>query len=298
MPPKEYETRQIRHYILLELGADTRIERLERLSSVRLMGEQFETWEVESSKGSWWVLTNPTSVYSKEKLRGAEDALLHHLGSRVYHAAQARLAGSLEERLLPRSWRRLRTAHASLEAADEAEDMQAVGMRCRECLLELIEELRTPEMVSGGTSPREADFRAWSGLIADYLASGSQVERLRAWLKSEATELWQYVSWLTHARRARRLDAEIAVQGTAHLLTLFALGVNRRQQGEEEKCPRCGSYRLTTDFRPEGRYFDNPSVVLCEACGWEHRPEWQWPRLVRPSAHSASEKYEDRLDQQ
>jgi hypothetical protein len=68
----------------------------------------------------------------------------------------------------------------------EAEDFQAVGMRCRECLLELVRALADPALVPAGTeAPKAADFVGWSDLIAGHVAAGSSAEEVRRFLRTK-----------------------------------------------------------------------------------------------------------------
>jgi hypothetical protein len=115
------------------------------------------------------------------------------------------------------------------------------------------------------TLPKVADFKGWTELLADHLAPGASVSRLRSYLKKVAGETWDLVNWLTHAKNAGRLDAEIALKAVEHLLGLFtaarmrfdrnvrrcwllrqALGANRRSGQRGSANPR-----TTAALRPE-----------------------------------------------
>ena len=57
--------------------------------------------------------------------------------------------GAERLRLLP-VWRRWDEAAGALSAAEEAEEFQAVGMRCRECLIQVVRLIGAPKMVPAG----------------------------------------------------------------------------------------------------------------------------------------------------
>jgi hypothetical protein len=40
------------------------VERAEKLASERIYGQKFDIWDVQASNGRWWVVTNPTNLYS------------------------------------------------------------------------------------------------------------------------------------------------------------------------------------------------------------------------------------------
>jgi hypothetical protein len=73
---------------------------------------------------------------------------------------------------------------------------------------------------------------------------------------------------VTHAKNAARTDGMIAVEAAQHTLGLFGMTIVRKENGEPGRCPKCSSYRLTTDYRPE-LGIEHAKVRRCEACGWE-----------------------------
>jgi hypothetical protein len=112
--------------------------------------------------------------------------------------------------LLPGSWRRWQQAFEAYESGDEAEAFQSVGVRLRECLVSFIGETKNEDLVPPGqTPPKASDFKGRVELLANDLAAGESAARLRSYLKKLAVETWEYVNWLTHAKNAVRMDAEI-----------------------------------------------------------------------------------------
>ena len=70
------------------------------------------------------------------------------------------------------------------DSGDEAETFQAVGVRLRECLVFFIGETASDDLVPVGEAPRQvANFKAWSELLANALASGESNAHLRSYLK-------------------------------------------------------------------------------------------------------------------
>jgi hypothetical protein len=61
------------------------------------------------------------------------------------------------------------------------------------------------------------------------------------------------------------------------------------ERGIPDRCPQCGSYRITRDWRPEYGP-EHEYVTRCEACEWEDlpdaaEPDWdQAPELVKEAA--------------
>jgi len=272
----EHERRAIVQYFEIESGPDVEVEHAEKVHTESLHGgRRYDIWDVHATDGRWWVITNPTNLYSQEQFPSMDYALSFHigLGQRVLYGEKRLHTTDEQEDRLSTSFRRLQQADDALSKADEAEEFQAVGLRCRECLLAFIRETATDDMVPEGQErPVRGNFIGWSELLASAIASGPSSYRVRNYLRTVAKSTWELVQWLTHEQNATRLDGELAVEATGHVLTVFSYALVRYERGEPERCPVCSSYCLTSDYRPElGR--GGAYVTLCESCGWEDTPE-------------------------
>lgn len=275
----EHEERRIREYIEMEAEGEI-VQRLEKIASERIGSSKHDVWDVQTDQTRWWVITEPTNLYSHNDFPSMDQALTFHVGlsMRVMNRREPNVSDEQRDRLAT-TWRRWTQAAEAIDRADEAEEFQAVGMRCRECLLALARDIAASEMVpEGELPPKQSDFIHWSELIANHIAAGSSNSRIRSYLKATAKETWELVAWLTHATNASRIDGEFAVQAINNVLTGFSLALVRFERGAPDRCPSCGSYRLTSDFRPELN-IEPPYVTLCESCGWE-----DLPRQPRPIA--------------
>jgi hypothetical protein len=261
----EHEERAVREYVEVQARPE-KVTHLEKIKTEHVRTRAIDVWDVRTTGDRYWVVTNPTNLYSQRDFPSVDFTLSFHVG--LMERLFARQAGSRPETQQPRfaaSWRRWEQATSALDRANEAEEFQAVGMRCRECLLDFIAATAQPEMVPDGQeTPQRANFIAWSELIANTVARGGSVERVRQYLKAAAEQTWHLVGWLTHARNATWADGALAVGATENVLTAFGAAVIRHERGAPERCPRCSSYRLTVDYRADL----NSEVMLCEACGW------------------------------
>lgn len=263
-----HEEEEIQGYMAWQ-AKDEQVLHLEMLTAERVFGRELKVWDVHTDRNRWWVITNPTNLYSQKLFPSLDYTLSFHIGvtARMMAHESKEAPDENAERLVS-AWRRWEQAAEALEQADEAEEFQAVGMRCRECLLAFIREISSPAMLpEGQDAPKAADFVNWSEVVANAIARGQSAKEVRGYLKSLAKSTWQLVSWLTHATNAVRFDGQMAVDATQNTLSAFSTAIIRHESGAPDRCPQCGSYRLKSLYEP-GLDIDPPYVALCEGCGW------------------------------
>jgi predicted RNA-binding Zn-ribbon protein involved in translation (DUF1610 family) len=234
------------------------------------------------------------NLYTQRDFPSMDKAYSFHLGLMLRVMAKDEPEASDEEQdRLPTSWRRWKDAAEALDDADEPEDFQAVGMRLRESLLAFVKTAASTEMIPHGEdAPKIGDFVHWSERIADAVAQGPSSARVRGHLKATAKSTWELVSWLTHESGATRMDGAIALSAVTQVLSSYGMALVRHERGEPDRCPTCGSYRLTSYQDPDrgGPVY----VTICEACGWEDLVEDD-ARLEVPRTHN--EFGQDRTDE-
>jgi hypothetical protein len=269
----EREAREIRDYVEWQAHGEEKVLHAEKVVSERILGRDYDVWDVHTDKERWWVITNPTNLYSQTLMPSLDYTLSFHIGVMARVAARREPEGSTaEQEFLMVTSRKMVQPSESFDRADEAEEFQAVGTRCRECLLTLVRELIDgSDIAQGDDLPKAADFPGWSDRIANAIAPGSSAEHVRAYLKTTAERAWRLTNWLTHAANATRDDAELALSATSHVINNYALSVLKRKTDSPERCARCKSYKITVEWRrelgPTGTY-----VPRCESCGAEKLP--------------------------
>jgi len=238
----------------------------EKVMSQGVLGRKYECWDVRTDKSRFWVITSPTNLYDQTLFPSLDYTLSFHIGlmARVMARHEPR-AGVLQQITMPAAWRRWQQAGQALDEAEEPEDFQSVGMRCRECLVGMVRALALPAMVPEDVvPPKRADVVGWCALIADHVAHGSSADRVRGYLKAISKAGWEFVSWLTHAQGATRADGLMAHELTQHILVLFGTAMLRHRQGVPDRCEACGSYSFEL-------WADEPGVPMkprCRSCGW------------------------------
>lgn len=252
---------------------DEPVVHLEKVATETLPGRKLEVWDVHTKDGRWWVVTNPTNLYSQVHFPSLDYTITFHVGLSMRMSARQVGQPPNEQRdRLASVWRRWSQAAHELDLVDEAEQFQAVAMRCREALLALTRSIARPKMVPAGReAPKAGDFIGWAEIIAETLAPGASAKELRSYLKSIARESWQLVNHVTHARNAVRFDGSIAVAATQSALSAFGATLLRHEDGAPDRCPSCASYRIASVFVPDVAV-GHPYRAVCESCGWSDQP--------------------------
>src|SRR6266516_5781116 len=246
----------VRAYV--EDQAHEEVMHLEKAASELVGPVRHDIWDVHCTDSRWWVITEPTNLYSQADFKSRDVVLTFHIGLslRMSYLHDRRIPVDIPAAdMLPGTWRRWEQAFEPYESGDEAENFQAVGVRLRECLISFIIETANDGLVPvGEVPPQGANFREWTELLANALASGESNAHLRSYLKKLSVETWEYVNWLTHAKNAIRLDAEIGIKTVEHLLGVFTAA---------------RVLRVTRDERV--------SVIAGERAGGSECPAGWWP---------------------
>jgi hypothetical protein len=279
----EEEAQQIVEYVEWQSRKDKEhVKFLEKVQTEYVLGEAHDCWNVQTNKGRWWVITGPTNLYSQALFPNLDYTISFHLGLMLRLSTERK--GTEDDRMGDRlavAFRRWEQAAKALDESRESEEIQAVGMRCREALLAFIRSVSKQEMVSAGEeAPQASNFIEWSKLIADNIAPGGHNERVRGYMKALAKETWQLVGWLTHAVNATRHDGTMVLDATHSVIEAFGTALIRHERQAVERCARCGSLRLISLYNPEF----NTDGAACLSCGWEFVPN------QKPDPSSQSEE--------
>lgn len=277
MRASQREKDEIRAYVEREAHED--VVHVEKAASELVGPVRHDIWDVHSATARWWVITNPTNLYTQADFKSRDTALTFHIGLTLrvsYLEARAVPVAPDQADLLPGSWRRWQQAFEAYDSGDEAENFQAVGVRLRECLVSFVGETRHDALLpAGATAPKGSDFKGWTELLANYLAGGESSAKLRSYLKKLAVETWEYVNWLTHAKNAVRADAEIGLKAVEDLLGMFSAARMRFSQASAQRCSACGSYSIVAG--------------VCRHCN-EVDPSYEPPELREWSEEERAER--------
>ena len=272
LPSTEAEREAVRDYYLSQ-SPDAAVTFLQKVYAEVLMGHRHDVWDVHASDGRWWIITNPTNLYSQDQFPNMDLAMTFHMGLCIR---------------IPRTDKRpvdeldatpfvdvLRLCQRFDEALDQAQDIsgyRAIGVACRETLLAFVHAAQ--DAVDWTEDPpKRADLRGWVEVVLDAVLGGRDLRERRRLVKSAMEEAWVFCNWLTHSKSATWHDAEAACRATAYALEL-AIGMTIRHLRQvPDQCPGCSSRHL----EPQHGWSETDPAIewqrpICPDCGWTGAP--------------------------
>lgn len=274
LPATEEETARVIEYMNWQ-APDLTVEMVQKVYSENVLHVTHDVWDVHTNKDRWWVITEPTNLYSQDQFPNMDLALTFHVGLclRIPRSERQKLS-NLPVEPFAEAYRYLSEADDALQQAQEVADYQAIGVRCREALLAFAAAAQTVLPWTGpGDAPKKADMKGWADHICAVTMSGASHENRRHLFKTLLDSAWKFANWLTHSKGSTWHDAEAAVTTTESAISLTTSAVIRHIRGVPDECPACGSHRLS----PQRGYLEEMPEVewerpTCDKCGWAGEP--------------------------
>ena len=278
LPATEEEMGEIADYYRSQ-SPKAEVTFLQKVYSETVIGHRHDVWDLHATDGRWWVITNPTNLYSQEQFPNMDLAVTFHMG--LCHRVPRSQRGRVSHRAM-RSFggvfTKLKELNDAVGQAQNLGDYQAIGMRGREALLAFAETVQDAAEWTEGTRPKRADFRAWAELICDVVLASPRYKERRHLFKTMLTEAWVFSNWLTHAHSATWHDAEAASSTIEHILVspppssyaTFNRSPRRAPSANRQICLPKRAAELT--FRKSSGSV--PSVRIAD--GRERQSRWNW----------------------
>ncbi len=268
----EEEIEGVREYFEWQ-APDLKVIFLQKVYSEVVLNTAHDVWDVHTDKDRWWVITGGTNLYSQEQFPNMDLALTFHIGLLLrVPRSEKQQQGDHRLRAFTNVFEKLEDVDAAVSQAHNLADFQAVGVRSRETLLELI-AVAQDSAIWTDSPPQRANFRAWTEILGNELMPGDSNKERRGAFKTSLESAWTFSNWLTHSKSAAWIDADLAqslLQQAIGIATSFLL---RGLRGVPDACPNCGSSELEPE---EGENTSVPDVLFerprCRECGWAGRP--------------------------
>jgi hypothetical protein len=243
------------------------------------LGFEVTVWNVKTDRaGSWWVATSdtlPMHFYPQDQAYffSTDEVFSFHIGLmlRLMNDETNAAKGIIDEiafgtEININIRRKLQLAAEKLLQAVEIEEIQAIGVVCRETLLALTEYIFRPEYVNlGEEAPKKSDFKNKCRISLDSLLVGSDRTELRDSMRKLSYSAWDYCNWITHTTSSSVQDAAIAL----NLCTTVVSALENLQDKANDplaglKCKKCGSKKLFIAENDE----DSGLLIVCEKCNY------------------------------
>lgn len=232
-------------------------------------------WNVKTdNEGSWWVAQGdlPMNLYPQDQAYyfSSEEVFSFHLGimlrlmndeankpqefiNNISHGAE--LSISLR--------RKLNLASEKLQQAVEIEEIQAIGVMCRETLIELIGYIYDSDSIEGDENFKKSDVKNRGELIINKYLIGSENKELRKHLKNFLNGAWDYSNTITHSSSKTIHEASICLTITTAVVSSFEnLLAKYFDPASGLECKECGSRHLIVAENDE----TEDLLIICENC--------------------------------
>ncbi|MCE7698317.1 MAG: hypothetical protein K8E24_005585, partial [Methanobacterium paludis] len=161
--------------------------------------------------------------------------------------------------------RMLELTAEKLNDATELEEIQAIGVMCREILLKQIEIISQSDSLTleGIETLKKADFKNRVELILKTIVPGKRNKTLRKSTKDLAFGVWDLSNIITHSKSGTEHKAGVCLTlCTAFITSMEHLLLNYFDILSGEKCRNCGSKKLTIAENDENDII----LIICEMC--------------------------------
>lgn len=163
--------------------------------------------------------------------------------------------------------RRLNRAAQDLNEVVGVEDLQGIGLTCRESLIELGNALceDNPDILTKNNL-KASDFKGIANAVVAIYASGKTNKNLRKHCRKMAEMAWEHSSEIVHSSNKNIPDAKICLLFTCSAVSIFQnLYLKYLGFDAEPKCPECKSLDLDI-LNTEN---ETHVVVKCKSCDFE-----------------------------
>ncbi|MBM4968992.1 hypothetical protein HYO26_22390 [Vibrio parahaemolyticus] len=241
------------------------------------MGGEIHVWNVKTkTDGSWWVVEGeavPMNLYTQNEFYfSADEAYSFHLGISQRLQARHHLEFKhiidevpLDIEHVKSISRRLNNAAVALNDVSAPEDLQAIGLTCRESLIELAGVLvnDNPNLLEE-KGLKAADFKGIAREVIAIYAPGKSNSKLRKRSRDVMEAAWDHSSEIVHSPNKNIPDAKICLLLTCSAVSLIQnLFLKYLGFDSEPKCSVCKSM----DFEILVSEDSEEALFSCNSCG-------------------------------
>ena len=268
--------KQVEDYVEWQCRGKAKVINSKPEQSYNELGFDITIWNVKTDNdGSWWVAQGnlPMNLYPQDKAYyfSTDEIFSFHLGlmlrlmnddacdtdkiiDQIVHGAE--LSISIR--------RKLALISDKLHDAVEIEEIQAIGVMCRETLIELINHVFDATLENGQELPKKSDVKNRGEMVINKLLPGPDNAELRKHMKNLLNGAWDYSNTITHSSSRSIHEASICLTMTTAVASSFENLLEKYHDPTAGlKCKECGSRRLIVADNDE----TSDLLIICENCG-------------------------------
>ena len=246
------------------------------------LGINVNVWNVKTdTDGDWWVVEGegvPMNLFPQSAYYfGADEVYSFHMGlMQRMRAAQDEYnpedfinAVTLEAEIAPQLFRKLKNIAILIDTAKEIEDFQAIGVQCRETLIELGNYIYKPMMSGDKEQPKASDFKHKAEYFVQFYLKGSDNADYRSIIKKITEATWDCANKITHSRSTTYYEASTCVTLCISLVGVYENILQKVFDPlSQYYCSTCKSKKVSI----EDDISDENGIVQklylhCEECG-------------------------------
>jgi hypothetical protein len=249
--------KQVEEYVENQCKGKAKVIHIKEEQSYSELGFDITIWNVKTDNdGSWWVAQGdlPMNLYPQDKAYyfSTDEVFYFHLGLMLRLINDDKNLSdnmidyiTIDTEIVDNLRRKLVVASDKLHHAVEIEEIQNIGVICRETLFEMIGYLFEQDTFETETELYKSDVKNRGELVINKYLAGSENAELRKHIKNLLNGSWDYANTLTHSSSRTIHEASICLTMTIAVVSSFE---NLLQKFHDPlaglKCKNCGSKNL------------------------------------------------------
>lgn len=269
--------KQVEEYVEWQCRGEAKVIHSKPEQSYNELGFDVTIWNVKTDNdGAWWVAQGnlPMNLYPQDKVYyfSTDEVFSFHLGLmlRLMNDEAHKPEKLIEEiahgaEISVNLKRKLNLASEKLQEAIEIEEIQAIGVMCREILIELIGYIYELDSFDGEEGFKKSDVKNRGDLVINKYLPGPENAELRKHMRNILNSAWDYSNTITHSSSRTIHEASICLTITTAVVSTFEnLLTKYFDPIDGLECKGCGSRHLIVAENDE----TEDLLIICENCNY------------------------------
>lgn len=277
---RNYE--EIKEYVECQSNYKCKVVSSKQERSFDDLGTEVRVWNVKTDvDGAWWIVEGddvPMNLYPQAAYYfGVDEVYSFHMGimarmsvrNEEYNPDDYIDAATVGSDIAPQLLRKLKGVADLIDNAIEVEDFQAIGVQCREILIELSNEIYLSFMAGDGEQPIASNFKGKTELFIKFYLPGSVNSDYRNIYKRMTESAWDFSNKITHSKNTTFYEVSSCVAMCIAVVSIYT-NIEQKVYDPISKyiCKSCKSKQLLIiDDEHDNEGIVSKFFLKCEICG-------------------------------